>query len=215
MAEIIKLRGTPHEQTEQLLPWYVNGTLAPDEMAMVETHLADCAECRTALEVERKLAAEVAALPLDAEHGWALLSERMTAAELPERLAEPVPFLRRKVGMGWVLGTPVAAAAAVAFAMTAVPQQAQLASTGQTYRALGSAPTAQPGNALIMFRPEAKDSDVRTALTNAGARVVDGPTASGAWVVNIAPQQRATALAGLRAAPTVVLAEPIDPGSRQ
>ena len=215
MADIIKLRGSPHEQAEQLLPWYVNGTLAPEEAAMVEAHLADCAECRAALETERKLAAEVAALPLDAEHGWALLSERMATAEPPQRLAEPVPFLRRKVAIGWAVGTPVAAAAAVAFAMTAMSTQPQLASTGQTYRALGSAPVAQSGNALIMFRPEAKDADVRAALITAQARVVDGPTASGAWVVNIAPDRRAAALAGLRSAPAVVLAEPIDPGTRQ
>jgi anti-sigma factor RsiW len=213
MAEIIRLRGSPHEQAQQLLPWYVNGTLEADEAALVEAHLAECAECRADLAAEQALSREVAALPIDVEHAWSALSDRIDAAGPPRRLAEPVPFLRRKVAIGWALGGPLAAAAAVAFAVAIVPGAPS--PVGETYRALGSAPTAAPGNALVMFRPDARDSDLRAALTKAGARIVDGPTASGAYVVRIAAASRAQALDGLRAAPQIVLAEPIDPGSRQ
>jgi len=212
MAEIIRLRGSLHEQAQQLLPWYVNGTLEPDDRAMVEAHLAECVECRADLAAEQVLARDVAALPLDVEHAWSMLSERIDAEGPPRRLAEPVPFLRRKVAMGWALGGPLAAAAAVAFAVMVVPGAPSPA--GETYRALGSAPTAQPGNALVMFRPDARDVDLRSALTKAGARVVDGPTATGAYVVRIAPAGRAQALDRLRATPQVALAEPIDPGSQ-
>lgn len=212
MAEIIRLRGSPHEQAQQLLPWYVNGTLETDEAAMVEAHLAECAECRADLAAEQVLAREVAALPLDVEHAWSMLSDRIDAAGPPRRLVEPVPFLRRKVAIGWALGGPLAAAAAVAFAVVVVPGAPSPA--GETYRALGSAPTAAPGNALVMFKPDARDSDLRAALIKAGARIVDGPTASGAYVVRIAPAGRAQALDGLRATPQIVLAEPIDPGSQ-
>ena len=212
MAEIIRLRGSLHEQAQQLLPWYVNGTLEPDDRAMVEAHLAECVECRADLAAEQVLARDVAALPLDVEHAWSMLSERIDAEGPPRRLAEPVPFLRRKVAMGWALGGPLAAAAAVAFAVMVVPGAPSPA--GETYRALGSAPTAQPGNALVMFRPDARDVDLRSALTKAGARVVDGPTATGAYVVRIAPAGRAQALDRLRVTPQVALAEPIDPGSQ-
>lgn len=212
MAEIIRLRGSPHEEAQHLLPWYVNGTLDASETAMVETHLAECAECRADLAVEQVLARDVAALPVDVEHAWSTLSDRIDAAPPPRRLAAPVPFLRRKVAMGWVLGGPLAAAAAVAFAVAIVPGERTPA--GQTYRALGSPSVAQPGNALVMFGPDARDRDMRTALSGAGARIVDGPTASGAYMVRIAPERRLQALAGLRAARSVVLAEPIDPGSQ-
>ncbi len=212
MAEIIRLRGSSHEQVQQLLPWYVNGTLDAGETAMVDAHLAECAECRADLAAERVLAREVAALPIDVEHAWSALSDRIDAAGPPRRLAESVPFLHRKVAMGWALGGPLAAAAAVAFAVAMVPRASPPAAT--TYRALGSAPTAEPGNALVMFRPDTRDSDLRAALTKAGARLVDGPTASGAYVVRIAPDKRGQAIQGLRAAPQIVLAEPIDPGSR-
>lgn len=212
MAEIIRLRGSPHEQAQHLLPWYINGTLEADEAAMVEAHLAECPECRADLAAERVLAGDVAALPVDVEHAWSTLSDRIDAAGPPRRLAEPVPFLRRKVAMGWALGGPLAAAAAVAFAVAVIPR-APL-SAGETYRALGSAPIAAPGNALVMFRPDTRDSDLRAALTRAGARIVDGPTASGAYVVRIAFDRRGQAIDGLRASPQIVLAEPIDPGSQ-
>ena len=212
MAEIIRLRGSPHEQAQQLLPWYVNGTLDAGETAMVEAHLADCADCRADLAAERVLARDVAALPIDVEHAWSALSDRIDAEGPPRRLAEPVPFLRRKVAMGWALGGPLAAAAAVAFAVAVVPGAPSPA--GETYRALGSAPTAQPGNALVMFKPDARDSDLRAALIKAGARVVDGPTATGAYIVRIAPEGRGQAIDDLRATPQVELAEPIDPGSQ-
>lgn len=212
MAEIIRLRGSPHEQAQHLLPWYVNGTLEADEAAMVEAHLAECADCRADLAAEQVLSREVAALPLDIEHAWSTLSDRIDAAGPPCRLAEPVSFLRRKVAMGWALGGPLAAAAAVAFAVAVVPGAPSPA--GKTYRALGSVPTAAPGNALVMFRPDTRDSDLRAALTRAGARVVDGPTATGAYVVRIASDRRGQAIDGLRASPQIVLAEPIDPGSQ-
>ncbi|HEX7694747.1 MAG TPA: zf-HC2 domain-containing protein [Sphingomonas sp.] len=212
MAEIIRLHGSPHDQTRQLLPWYVNGTLEADERAMVDAHLSDCAECRADLAAEQALARDVAALPVDVEHAWSTLSDRIDADAPPRRLADPVPFFRRKVAMGWAFGGPLAAAAAVAFAVAIVPGARPPA--GQTYRALGSPSIAQPGNALVMFGPEARERDVRAALTGAGARIVDGPTASGAYVVRIAPERRVQALAGLRTAPSVALAEPIDPGSQ-
>ena len=40
MADIIRLRGSPHEQCQSLLPWYSNGTLEPGESERVEAHLA-------------------------------------------------------------------------------------------------------------------------------------------------------------------------------
>lgn len=209
MAQIIRLRGSPHERAQQLLPWYVNGTLEPDERAFVESHLAACAECSADLAEEQALARGIAELPIDVEHAWSKLGDRIDAAPPPRRLVAPVPFLRRKVAMGWALGTPLAAAAAVAFAITTmVPAQP----ADRTYRALGSAPTAAPGNALVMFRPDARDGELRAALIAADARIVDGPTASGAYVLRIEPGQRTKALAALRAAPQVTLAEPIDPG---
>nr|HRC86425.1 zf-HC2 domain-containing protein [Thermoanaerobaculia bacterium] len=39
-----------HGEIELLLPWYVNQTLDDTEIAWVESHLAECAECRAEVE---------------------------------------------------------------------------------------------------------------------------------------------------------------------
>src|SRR5690242_15210109 len=112
MADIIRLRGSPHERTQSLLPWYVNDTLEVDERAEVESHLADCAECRGDVAAERALAAGVAGIPVDMEHGWASLDARLDA--LPPRDAKRlVPFLRRPVALGWAMAAQLAAAAII------------------------------------------------------------------------------------------------------
>ena len=43
MAQIIHFRGSPHDEVQELLPWFVNGTLDTDEAERVEAHLASCA----------------------------------------------------------------------------------------------------------------------------------------------------------------------------
>ncbi len=55
MVDIIRLHGDPHKQTQTLLPWYANGTLDADEVAVVEAHLSECAECRDELKSEQAL----------------------------------------------------------------------------------------------------------------------------------------------------------------
>ena len=64
MARIIPLHSDPHQEAQKLLPWYANGTLERAEQTRVETHLRDCAECRSELALERRLAPEVAGLAM-------------------------------------------------------------------------------------------------------------------------------------------------------
>ena len=45
MGDIITLRKNAHDEAQELLPWFVNGSLAPDEAKRVEAHRAACAEC--------------------------------------------------------------------------------------------------------------------------------------------------------------------------
>ena len=83
MADIIHLHDDPHEQAERLLPWYVTGQLDPAERVQVESHLVECAECRAALPLERRLSAEVADLPLEMALGWAELRRGLNVPPPP------------------------------------------------------------------------------------------------------------------------------------
>lgn len=213
MSNVVNLHGNPHEQTHALLPWYVNGTLDAAENAMVVAHLAECAECQAELEIERGMSRKVAGLSMDVEQGWAAMRRMIeTTPEAPAD-AEPirdkgrvVPFLRRPVATGWAIAGQLAAAGLVLVAMFSLRQPAP----GADYHALGSPEISQPGNLVVLFRPETSERDLRATLERAQARIVSGPMASGAWMLRVDAARRDAAVAALRASPRIVLAEPVD-----
>ncbi|HUE79360.1 MAG TPA: zf-HC2 domain-containing protein [Sphingomicrobium sp.] len=202
MAEIIPLRGSSHEQILQLLPWYTNGTLDANERAGVEAHLADCADCRAEADGDEVLAREMASLDTNVEHGWKSISARVDGVR---QGSAPVPLLRRRIPVAWMLAGQ---AAAVAFAVYVAVPSSQM---DGTYRALGSADANEAGTVAIVFQPDASERQIRSALLRGGARIVDGPNDSGAYVLRVPQNRRPAALKRLRELPQVMLAEPIDP----
>lgn len=204
MTKIFNFEDARHQQTQGLLPWYVNGTLDSAETAAVEKHLTECDECRADLERERVLGREVAHLPLDADHGWERMRARLEgAAQPPGRPA--VALLRRRVPLGWALAAQAACLAlAVGAAVWLAPSQ------NHTYRALGASTPPTNGNVVVIFKPDVSEATLRGALREVGARVVDGPTTADAYVLHVDAARRADALIRLRANGEVTLAEPID-----
>lgn len=203
---------TPDCEAELLLPWYATGQLDGDEHARVAAHLAGCASCREALRVERRMAEAVGDLAEPGEHGWEGMRARLTEAPvpLPPQVA-PRPRVRSRRfdarAMRWTIAAQAAAIAALAF--TAVlPTRRDEA----PYRVLSDAPAAAApaGNVLAMFRPEASEAALRALLRDAHARLVDGPTAANAYLLEVPGAERPAALARLRRDPLVTMAEPMD-----
>ena len=199
MGDLLQLRDA-HEQAQLLLPWHANGTLEPDDAALLDAHLAECAECRRDLAAERLMRELYGAMPV---------------ADAPLRPPLPAPRLQPRRHIAWRLvkrslattwgKAAMATAAAVALIVLVAPRQPE----GE-YQLLGSEPAAQTGNAIVLFAPETPARELRTELERAGARLVDGPTASGAYIVQVPEDGRTEALEGLRASPHVILAEPVD-----
>jgi hypothetical protein len=213
-GRIIPMRGDPHQQVQNLLPWFVTGQLESDDLKLVESHLAECAGCRFEADVERRLRDEVAALPDGLEVGWARMEAKLDAAK--PRTPLPAGFRRlaaalgrrfagsRGAWLGWGLAIQsVALAAAVGLAIRPTAPPA-------AYRALGAEPASARGDVVVIFRPQTREVEMRAALRAAGARLVDGPTAANGYVLDIPAQRRASAVSGLRRDPGVLLAEPID-----
>jgi hypothetical protein len=206
MAEILPLRPSEHESVHKLLPWFVNGTLSERETARVETHLAECEECREDLAFERELARGVATLPLNADDGWKAMQLRMAEAPPESIAAAPVRLLRRRVPVGWAMAGSLAASVALVVMISGVrPSTAPQ----QTYHTLGSSGGATDGQMVVLFKPDTTEQEMRVILSAQSARLVDGPTAAGAYVVHVDDGDPSLAIKALRESSQVVLAEPL------
>lgn len=203
MAEIYSLRPSEHEAVQQLLPWHINGTLSPEETARVEGHLGECAECRDDLAAERSLAREIALLPLDVEDGWSGMAMRMGAVhEAPRALGWAQRW--RHVPTGWMMGGAIAASVVLAVAVSA-PQRS---APEQTFHTLGSPGAGAGGQAIVLFRPDTSAQQIGAILATQGAKVIDGPTTAGAYVLRF-DHDAPGAIEALRRSSQVVLAEPL------
>jgi hypothetical protein len=208
MAKIIRFRGDRHRQTQVSLPWYVMNQLDDGERAEVEAHLADCAACRRELEVERELAAQVVSLPLNADAGWAAVSRRMHAQTHPSFIQRTAHALKRLFSrsnqLRWFVAVQLMVLVVVgsAYVLTTRP--------AAEYHALSDQPAYGAGNVIAIFRPDVSEQQFRATLIASGARLVDGPTASGAYVLRVPDGERAAILSRLQQNKDVVLAQPID-----
>jgi hypothetical protein len=217
-ARILPLDTDPHRAVQALLPWWLNDTLAPQERAAVQAHLADCAACRAALEFEHELQAAETLVTLedagppgaqDLEPAWAAMA---IDQPLPPT-QRPRPAAASPVS-GWWRVIALAQAAALVLLVGALLWPTAM--PDDRYRALGNAPaTAAADSAalLVRFRPEASERALRDALRDSGTRLVGGPTVTVAYLLAAAPGHEAQALQRLRAHAAVQLAESLQPGS--
>jgi anti-sigma factor RsiW len=187
---IVPLFGDPHRDTQMLLPWYVSGRLDEADLALVESHLETCEECRAELQLERRLAGEVAALPNEA-----IADIGLSPATKPLR--------RWRTVAPWVGWAAAAALAIVVLRPSPAPQS-------PTYHTLSAAPPA--GDLVVIFRPDTTEAAMRGILRQSSASLVGGPTEADAYVLR-APRARLDRItASLRARHEVVLAEPVGQG---
>lgn len=212
-GKLFQLPG-PHRDIEALLPWHVTGRLDAADAARVAAHLDNCAECRAQAEQERRLAAAIARTPATTDQGWAMMRERLDLDRPVRRSVAPLAEGRRASWrgwrwLGWGVGAQLSLASLAAAFVLPVAGPA-------SFHALGTAPVATTtaaaaaGNMIVIFRPDITEAQLRQTLRASAARLVDGPTAANAYVLQVPGPRRDALLAGLRGDPRIVLAEPLD-----
>ena len=82
------------------------------------------------------------------------------------------------------------------------------------YRGLSDPAQRVAGDALVVFDASASAAEVQNALQRAGARIVDGPTAAGAYVVRLDRDPGQAALEALRRERVVQRADSLAAGNR-
>lgn len=118
----------------------------------------------------------------------------------PRRAANQSSWMR------WAMAVQAVAIAGL-LALLARP-----AADNASYHVLGSGANLS-GNLVVVFKPDTAEQELRRVLLANGARVVDGPTDTDAYLLNVPAATRERALLSLRAEPSVMLVESLQAGA--
>ncbi len=215
-----------HTLVQELLPWWVNGRLDEAEARQVESHLAQCAECRADAEVERRVLAAVRHRPrveyvpqASFEKLWSRIED--VERDVPSRLSpvalvpapEPTPVSTR--ASHWRIAAAVMLGLGLG-ALGATWRTLPLPDATPQYQTAAQAPAAggRPVQIRVVFAAAVTVDELTAILGGNGLAIVDGPSESG--VYGLAPaagndDPATAALERLRADPRVRFAEPAAP----
>ena len=213
-----------HREVAELLPWYVNGTLAGRDFAVVASHLSDCPVCRDEVAQCQALAAAIQSAPdaagapaagrlervlatidlLEAEQQH---TERRTWSRAVESLRDL--FQRTPGPMRWAL----VAQAALLVMLVGLAAGPGVLSPRAPYQTLADSGRGQLGQGQIhiVFAEDITERELRTLLGRIQGKIVDGPSAIGVYTVEVGASTAddlRLIVAILRADPKVRLAEP-------
>jgi len=202
-ARILPLDSAEHRSAQDLLPWFVNGTLEAAEASSVARHIAGCERCQkdAAEQAELRASASATEAAGDVERDWAVLRSRIEAFTSAPTQRPEVTTPR-----SWRRWLPLTVAIQGAFILALVLVLIGAPPREERYRALGAQPAAAEANAVAVFRGDATSEQMRDALHAVGARIVGGPTVTDAYLLRLSsptPQ----VLSRLRAQPGVLRVE--------
>jgi hypothetical protein len=212
-----------HATTRELIPWWVNGRLTSAEARQVESHLAQCAECRADAAVEERVLAGMRhsthiefAPQMSFQKLWSRIEE--VERDLPSR---PEPTAPDAVSVPSAVRPPthwrIAAGLLVGLAlgMLATDEWRTLPQGAAQYRTTTVVPpaaTGRPAQIRVVFAPSVTVHELDAIVRGNGLAIVAGPSEAGVYGLALAGGQDAAvarALAGLRADPRVRFAEPV------
>lgn len=175
------------DEIETLLPFYLNGTLLGEDLALVEDWLANDPNAEAAL-----MAAEDE-LSLIGSENEAVRPHRDAFKRFSEALEKepgpavsPVSRLSAWLGKTFAIPAPLVwASAAALLAMVAVNVVMQNRPVLNDIEVAGGGETDDAPFVLVIFKPDARLSDIAALLKASGAQMAEGPGASGAFKITV------------------------------
>src|SRR5438045_9794562 len=73
------LNRNPHDEAEELLPWYATGQLEEADRIRVDDPLTSFSDCREQLTLERRIVQEFRTTDPEKDAGWTTLRSRVEA----------------------------------------------------------------------------------------------------------------------------------------
>jgi hypothetical protein len=210
-GQVVDFAMHTHHEAQRLLPWMANDTLEAGEREWVQRHVEGCAECRAGLQELLSLRAamlEPGRPFADVDADWERIRSRLATAREAAPIERGARDARRKRmprWLGWTVAAQLLLAMGLGFAWWAsrTPPPA--------YHTLSAMPRPA-GNLLVVFDPQISAAQLQRLLKASDARIVDGPTDAGAYVLSV-PVARADGVRdALRAAPGVTMVESLSAG---
>jgi anti-sigma factor RsiW len=202
------------------LPFYVNGTLALAERAVLDEHLRGCRTCRDTLALEERLAGSMqtsGSRVVPSPHAaWQRLEPRLVEAAVPPAEAAVRRRSLRSRYFGRRALFVAVAAQAVALVFLAVALWRAQAPQPPTFQTLTTPdPTLASRMPLVRvaFAPLVDADEAQQLAASAGARVLAGPSPENVYTLSVEAGGMAAAIEKLRASPQVRLAEQVFTGS--
>lgn len=211
-----------HAEAWAMLPWLANGRLPASDREWVEAHVAQCAECRSELEAQRKVATQIHrdASPdtgTDEQRSFNKLWARIEASESAAPAASAAvggPVTRSSRTVRWLVAAVVVQGFGLAlFGFNAMRDGANgfvtvTAPDASTQRL--NAPAVR-----LVFSPTASVADINTLLTHQGLSIVSGPGTSGNFTAELSADAVASGASADSVAaviskdPNVTFAQPV------
>lgn len=214
-GHILRFADPAHQAAEELLPWFVNGTLETEELALVKQHLGECARCQHEVDALRELQAAYVGSEMapDPAQSFRKLRRQLDKTRTEWRHRAPLPGLRR-VWQQTPLWAPWAVVAELVVILVLGAVLVAGGGPAALYRTLGAADASRHavGSLVVVFDPRITEAELRQIVRATGARIVDGPTVADAYVLELPAERQVAALEALRAQRAVVLAQRLDPG---
>lgn len=211
------------QRFDELLPFYVNGTLTEADREFVETYLREhpksAAELNWYRSLQDKLKADVPAV--SSEVGLDRTMARIRAergATAPKRAAPTSETFGERV-RGWlaallpqpVLKPALASALAVVVAQAVVIANLATERDDSTeIRAVKPTVVDKGPWVKVNFKADARETDIRLLLVQVGGSLTAGPSQLGDWYVRVPEGRFDVALQALKASPVVESAAQVD-----
>jgi hypothetical protein len=197
-----------HQEVTELLPWFANGTLAGIERARVERHVSECIACRGELENLRALQYAIANEDFDSGSTRAFAQLK---ARIEQGQARGTRDRFHALAARWHLSGVWARSLLIAqFAALVLIAMLYLYRPAPEYYHTLAAPTLAPrGDLVVVFQATTSEREIRDALLRVHARITDGPSAEGAYTLQVRDGEQQTALEQLRQLTIVRFCEPV------
>ncbi|BBB61588.1 hypothetical protein UNDKW_3315 [Undibacterium sp. KW1] len=209
-----------HSQVQDLLPWYANNTLQADEQQLVRAHLQTCTACQNDLQWQQKLkAGEPAASTVpNVDRALARLLPKLDRQVQAAKVNNTNNFMARlwtlftadgKAPARWGMAVMAAQTAVIVglVAFMALPRQ-----DDSSYRVLGSGERSS-GNIVVVFKPETTVKDIQRIMSINDARIIDGPTVTNAYLLNVDDSRLEQSIRELRSEAGIELVESLGSGA--